>query len=276
MGRDDSGEKACHPFWMRTSFSLGVSLITLILGAHLGYAEGEDSVSKEAGAESGGTPVHLRYALTLPADHDPGVATPAVLALAPGPQTEQMVDIAHRAYWDAAEQRGWIVVSPVAPEGRLFFDGAENLIPNLLAEISERFAIEGDAFHVAGISNGGIAAFRVAENDPELFCSILAAPGLPGNEADFERLERLGEIPVRMVVGENDTRWVDRMRATETRLKELGLAVELSVLRGEGHIIAEAFPEEAVFAYLEGQREGCRAGAAKRAAAARAKSSASE
>ncbi len=251
---------------MRTPLSFG-ALLCVAAFALPGFAQGE-----AAAGGSAGNPVRLRYALTLPAGHDPAVPTPAVLALPPGPQTEQMVDLAHRAYWDAAEQRGWIVVSPVAPDGRLFFDGAEVLIPTLLAEIRERFALEGDAFHLAGISNGGIAAFRVASQHPEQFCSLLAAPGLPGSDEDFEGLERLREIPVRMVVGADDARWVGRMRETETRLKELGAPVELTVLEGQGHMIVEAFPEEAVFAYLEGQRAGCRAGEARRAAAHKTKS----
>jgi pimeloyl-ACP methyl ester carboxylesterase len=187
-----------------------------------------------------------------------------------------MVDLSHRAYWDAAEQHGWIVISPVAPEGRLFFDGAEKLIPPLLEDLRERFAVEGDAFHIAGISNGGIAAFRVAENDPLLFCSILAAPGLPGNDDDFERLGALRHIPVHMVVGEGDASWVTRMRATEAELRALEVPVELVVLPDVGHVIAGVYPEAAVFAQLESQRLGCREGAERRAAQARPQNSASD
>ncbi len=244
-----------------------IAVVALLVGAV--------SASAQDTATPGGTMVQLRYALTLPANHDPEVATPAVLALAPGPQNDEMVDIAHRAYWDHAERHGWIVVSPVAPPGRLFFDGAETLIPPLLEELRERYRIEGNAFHVAGISNGGIAAFRVAGEHPLLFCSLLAAPGLPGSDADFERLAELRHIPVHMVVGEGDARWLTRMRATEARLRELGAPVELVVLPDQGHVIAQAFPESAVFAQLEAQRPGCREGEARRSAAAKAASSAS-
>ena len=167
-------------------------------------------------------------------------------------------------------------VSPVAPEGRLFFDGAEKLIPRLLADLLDQFAIEGNAFHVAGISNGGIAAFRVAEDSPELFCSLLVAPGLPGNDADFDRLDKLRHIPVHMVVGEGDTRWASRMRETEAKLLELEIPVELIVLPGEGHVIAQAYPENRVFAELEAQRPACRDGAARRATAAKPSKSASD
>ncbi len=250
-----------------TRLSVSIALTALLCAAPPVFAE---DVAKPAGSM-----VQLRYALTLPARHDPEVAYPAVLALAPGPQNDEMVDIAHRAYWDHAERRGWIVVSPVAPPGRLFFDGSEKLIPPLLEDLRERYRVEGNAFHVAGISNGGIAAFRVAEDTPLLFCSLLAAPGLPGSEDDFERLARLRHIPVHMVVGEGDAKWLTRMRATEAKLRELEVPVELVVLPDQGHVIAPAFPESAVFAQLEAQRAGCRHGEPRRAAAAKAASNTS-
>ena len=244
---------------------LVLSALLLLGAASTASAEEAPSGQPIGGPPQGSREVQLRYALNVPPGEDPNQVRPAVLALAPGPQNEQMVDLSHSFYWDAIAQRGWIVVSPVAPDGRLFFDGAESLVPPLLEDLRGRFRIEGNAFHIAGISNGGIAAFRIAENDPELFCSLTAFPGLPGNDNDFERLDRLKEIPVSMVVGENDARWVERMRETETRLKELEVPVSLEVIPGAGHVITQEYPVDTLHAHLEAQREGCRASAAARA-----------
>lgn len=198
----------------------------------------------------------LRYTLTLPAKFDPKVAYPAVLALPPGSQDESMVELAHQLYWDYAEARDWIVVSPVAPDGVLFFQGAEERIPGLLDSIARRFRIEGGRFHLAGISNGGISAFRVAGAHPDRFCSLVVFPGLPGTERDFERLEGLTGMPVRMLVGGEDGPWVDRMRLTDERLRTLGGDVSLRVLPGVGHVIGEQFRAVELFDLLDSLRKG--------------------
>jgi predicted esterase len=206
--------------------------------------------------------VQLEYLLTLPEPFDPKQEYPALLALPPGPQDEAMVEIADRAYWSHGRIRGWIVVSPIAPGGKLFFDGSERLIPSLLGELLENYPIEAGRFHVGGISNGGIAAFRVSENNPELFCSLLVLPGLPGNENDFTRLDRIRHLPVDMMVGEHDERWVARMRETEARLRELEAQVSLRVLPGVGHMISRSVSASFLFDRLEAKREGCRDAAA--------------
>lgn len=102
----------------------------------------------------------LTYALVIPQKYDPNKLAPTLLALPPGPQTQSMVQGGLDGYWEtAASQRGWIVISPIAPNGTLFFQGSETLIPEFLARIAASHPPEGGKFHVAGVSNGGISAF---------------------------------------------------------------------------------------------------------------------
>jgi len=230
---------------------------TVVAVLCLGMPTGADEVDTPRENPSSQT-VNLRYTLTMPADFDASERYPAVLALPPGPQNEAMVELAHNHYWDYGEQRGWIVVSPVAPDGRLFFDGSEALIPGLLDEVAEQLPIEAGRFHLAGISNGGISAFRIAIEDPGRFCSVLVFPGLPGTDRDFEGLVQLQGIPVHMYAGEGDARWVSRMRQTEERLRELKSPVAFTVFPGEGHVITESLSAQAVFDLLDAERAGCR------------------
>jgi len=179
----------------------------------------------------------LRYALALPKGFERSRAYPVLLAFPPGPQTEQMVEAGFDRYWgDQASARGWIVVSPVAPDGQLFYRGGERLIPLLLDQIASEFQIESGRFHVAGWSNGGRSAFRVALDHPSRVRSLVVLPGGPPTEEDFGTLDRLAGIPVRMFAGGLDTAWVRRMQDTGERLKTLGIDVETTILPGEGHV----------------------------------------
>ena len=183
---------------------------------------------------SDGTP--LEYGVVLPNDFVDGETYPVLLAFPPGPQTRAMV-VAGNGYWGAeAQARGWVVVSPVAPGGTLFFQGSEQYLPEFLQRIEALYPPEGGKFHVGGVSNGGISSFRIATMMPEKFWSLTAVPGFP-QPADFEQLDKLTDIPVTMYVGETDTRWVEQMTATEAELQRLGGQVSLTIVPNEGHVI---------------------------------------
>ena len=180
----------------------------------------------------------LEYALILPEGFEPTKGYPILLALPPGPQTRSMVDAGLDGYWtQPALSRGWIVISPIAPDGQLFFQGSEALIPEFLRRVAATYPPENGRFHIAGISNGGLSAFRIALNNPELFHSILGIPGFPQSANDFAKLDQLVEIPIFMIVGEQDTRWLEEMEKTAVAFEELGGKVIFQIAQGEGHVV---------------------------------------
>src|SRR6266699_7274879 len=81
-----------------------------------------------------GTTVHYKSA--LPNGYDPAKVYPAILALGGGPQTMNTVDnILNRNFRAEAEQRGYIVVAPAAPDGDLFFQQGARIFPQFLKMI---------------------------------------------------------------------------------------------------------------------------------------------
>lgn len=180
----------------------------------------------------------VQYGVVLPPDFDPAQTFPVLLAFPPGAQTQEMVAAGLEGYWATeAQKRGWVVVSPAAPGGVLFFEGSEAIVPEFLARIAELYRPEGGKFHLAGISNGGISAFRVAVNQPALFHSLVVLPGLPPTGEDSEKLAVLAGIPVRMFVGERDAGWRQLMEDAANELSRQGVDVALEIVPGEGHVI---------------------------------------
>ena len=117
----------------------------------------------------------------------------------------------------------------------------------MLDEVVRKYKIEGGRFHIAGISNGGISAFRIAEDYPKRFCSLAVFPGLPANVRDFERLADIVSMPMLLVVGEQDGRWVGRMQETQEKISTLGGDAVLRVLPGVGHSVNDGFTAEELF-----------------------------
>src|SRR5271169_217270 len=169
----------------------------VILAGHPVKAEVLDKTKK-----IGGTTVH--YKVVLPKDYDPSKAYPGVLAFGGGPQTMNVVDsVIARNFRDEAEKRGYIVVVPAAPNDQLFFEGGERIFPEFLKLILADYKIQDNKFHIAGPSNGGIAAFHVAALNPQYFLSITAFPGHLW-EPSLAKLQAISKMCVFMYVGEND------------------------------------------------------------------------
>lgn len=203
-----------------------------------------------------GAGVTISYTVVLPPDYSVDQPYPLLLALPPGSQTPNMVAAGLDSYWQAgALANGWVVVSPVAPDGQLYFQGAETYLPEFLDTIARRYPPEGDKFYLSGISNGGLSAFRIAGSHPERFHALLVLPGYPPTPADAANLPALKELPVAMYVGANDSGWLRPMRETAAILNNQGGTVILEIVPDEGHFIRSLIGGEALFAQLESFRQ---------------------
>jgi len=130
----------------------------------------------EKTSRAGGTTVH--YKVVLPGGYDAAKAYPGILVFGGGPQTMNVVDnVLNRNFRAEAEKRGYIVIAPAAPDDQLFFESGARIFPDFLKTVLAAYKIEGNKFHVAGPSNGGIAAFHVAAANPQYFLSVTAFPG---------------------------------------------------------------------------------------------------
>jgi predicted peptidase len=207
----------------------------------------------EAGLPGG---VKISYTLLPPVPFDPNATYPAVLFLAGGTQNETMVSAGMGAFIDDAPGRSrWIVVAPAAPpDGRLLFEGHEAAVFGLMDLIEAQYRVESKRFHLAGVSNGGKAAFRLAVMHPERFASLVGFPAFPPERSDFDRLERLRGLKVTLFVGEKDS-WVMPSRATFERLRKLGGDAMLRVMPGEDHGLGTLRGGAAIFEALERARQ---------------------
>ncbi len=194
----------------------------------------------------------LKYALILPDHFVRERAYPVLLALPPGDASEAMVEVALRKYWeDEARRRDWVVVSPVAPEGRPFLESPA-LLPRLIDDLSRSIAIEGGRVHLAGVSSGGRAAFRAATLYPNSFASLTLLPGCAPTPDDAARAGVLKSMRVRMYAGGKDKAWLAQERAALASLRGAGVDASLSVLEEQSEPLAIE-PAE-LFRWLESAR----------------------
>jgi pimeloyl-ACP methyl ester carboxylesterase len=205
------------------------------------------------------TTVH--YKIVLPDRYDPAKAYPAILAFGGGPQDMSSVDnILSRNFRAEAEKRGYIVVAPAAPDGDLFFEDGDRIFPEFLKMIMADHKIQDGKFHVAGPSNGGIAAFHVAASNPQYFLSVTAFPGFMWQRR-AAKLQAITKMCVFMYVGEFDRyRWHGEMQWEAEYLRSQGALARYTVEKDQPHGLATLAGANAgrLFDGFEETKNGCR------------------
>jgi poly(3-hydroxybutyrate) depolymerase len=202
----------------------------------------------------------VQYKVVLPSGYDPAQAYPAILALGGGPQTMNTVDsVLSRNLRAEAEKRGYIVVAPAAPDGQLFFEDGARIFPEFLKLILADYKIRDNKFHIAGPSNGGIAAFHVAAANPQYFLSVTAFPGYMW-EPSPAKLQAISKMCVFMYVGEFDEyRWHDEMKKEAEFLRARGTVARYTVEKGQPHRLETLAGASAgrLFDGFEETKNGC-------------------
>jgi poly(3-hydroxybutyrate) depolymerase len=236
------------------------ALIVLALAVVIIYAPQPLQAELLAKAKQVGD-MTVYYEVVLPDGYNPQKAYPAILAFGGGTQTMDTVDsILRRNFRAEAEKRGYIVIAPAAPGGLLFFEEEVSIFPEFLKMILSDYKIEGNKFHIAGPSNGGIASFHVAAANPQYFLSVTAFPGYMW-EPTNAKLQSISKMCVFMYVGELDeSGWHDEMKKETEFLKSKGAVARYTVEKGQPHRLETLAGANAgrLFEGFEEARKGCR------------------
>ena len=235
----------------------GLTFMALVAVAPFAAAPVYAELSEKT-ARVGGTTVH--YKVVLPAGHEAARAYPGILVFGGGPQTMNVVDnVLNRNFRAEAEKRGYIVIAPAAPNDQLFFEAGARIFPEFLKTILAAYKIEGNKFHVAGPSNGGIAAFHVAAANPQYFLSVTAFPGYMW-QPNTPKLQAISKMCVFMYVGENDQyMWHGEMKQEAEFLRAGGTVARYTVEKGQPHRLDTLAGANAgrLFDGFEETRKGC-------------------
>ena len=232
---------------------LVAGLLLVIAIASVAGGEVLDKSRKVAG-------VTVHYKVVLPTGYDSAKAYPAIIALGGGPQTMNTVEsVLSRNLRAEAEKRGYIVIAPAAPDGELFFESGARIFPEFLKAMLADYRIQDGKFHIAGPSNGGIAAFHVAASNPQYFVSVTAFPGYMWQPSNA-KLMAISKMCVFMFVGENDDyMWHPEMKREAEFLQSKGTVARYTVEKGQPHRIETLAGVNAsrLFDGFEETKKGC-------------------
>jgi dienelactone hydrolase len=174
--------------------------------------------------------------ITVLVERPTGTATngfPLCVLLPGGPGTENLAKSALSGLGQQLVKRGWVVAAPVSPNGKPFYGGNGRMIPGIVRALQADPAIGGGKALLAGLSNGGIAAFEVAGRDPTPFLGVVALPGVVRQQTDLKGLKG---VRVFLRIGAKDELgWARAYHATRDRLVRAGAILDSKLVPKAGH-----------------------------------------
>jgi len=216
---------------------LGLSIIGFMLVAIMSP---EAALADSVGLFKNKDGVKVRYTVVTPFPFVKTKAYPGIIAFPGGRQNTAAAGAAIKDFWGPeARKRGYYVFVPEAPKGYRFYQKGVFLMPDLIEHFMKKFKIKGEKFHLAGHSNGGLSAFRVALKNRKRISTLTVFPGFPSYTRDFERLTRLKKVKVNIFVNDSDERWRTMTDFTAERLKAIGVDVQYKVFAAKGHKVTE-------------------------------------
>ena len=213
--------------------TLAWGLLAVSLAAGAGKAEILSKTGQFAGTS-------VDYKVLLPPHYDPARAYPAVLVFTGGGQSLQAAQNTLEVDWQAeAEKRGYIVVSPAAPGGDLFFQSGDRVFPAFLDMIRKDYKVAGK-LHIAGHSNGGLSAFHIAALYPAYFSTVTGYPGLYQDNPEADYPAALKGMCLYMHAGDMDPEWRNAMAQEAKDMSAKGFRIKITVEKNQTHRLKAA------------------------------------
>lgn len=170
---------------------------------------------------------------------DPGQASrPLLVLLHPtGGEGRSMA----RSWTAIADREGLVLIAPNAttPAGwRIREDGPE-FLRHVIEAAASRVAIDPRRVYLFGYSAGAVHTLTVGMLESEYFAAIALYAGSWRDKASYATLEvATRKIPVAIFIGDRDEEFpLGTVESTRAALVKAGHPVELTLLRGQGHVM---------------------------------------
>jgi len=222
-----------------TALPVGVVATGALLFATLAFVAGP--ATAEILSKSGDfARTTVEYKVLLPPGYDAAKPHPVVLVFTGGAQGIQAAESTLKTDWQGeAEARGYVVISPAAPDGELFFQEGDRVFPAFLDMIRKDYKVAGK-IHIAGHSNGGLSAFHIAAKYPQYFSTVTGYPGLYQDNPEAEYPAALKGMCLYMHAGDMDPEWRNAMAQEAKGMEAAGFRIRFTVEPNSTHRLKAA------------------------------------
>ena len=191
------------------------------------------------------------YFVHHPAGDDPAVPTVIFLPGGSGRRGSAQ-GIWDKIFADSPEAQTFRIVIPYSFDAD-FIDEASRTTA-IVNEVLWCYGGNPEDVHLAGTSNGGLAAFAVMTSHPELFSTLLGAPGAfpvqdPSEVESAVWAETLAGRAIFNGVGVHDEDWKPEVIATHNAMVQAGIESIFVEFPGQGHALISTIDESMFFEF---------------------------
>lgn len=187
----------------------------------------------------------------IPASYDASKAMPVLIWLHGGVSRDQDGGAASgiRLLKEYSDSDGFLLLSPSAQTGSEWWTpNGVALVRGALADLAERYHLDGNRVAVAGFSDGASGCFHLLAHDPEpyaCFLPLMAHPGVTRLAGGPCFAANVRSRPVFAMNGGQDTLYPSvRIKPMIDELREAGCDIEWTDLPEAGHRLSDVFPDQ--------------------------------
>lgn len=174
---------------------------------------------------------------------------PVVVFLGGGPGDAMSASVAWSSFLERADavEHFWAIM-PYTSDGSMVDEG--DRIVAIVEEVLACYGGDPSRVHLAGTSNGGRAAFAIMLESPDVFATLLGAPGYFQETDTSVIASALAGKAVFNGVGEEDSEdWRSVVAETHELLTGLGIESVYDELEGQGHVPDASFDPSPLFEF---------------------------
>ncbi len=172
------------------------------------------------------------YFISHPRESGPG--TPTVVFLGGGQGDEGSARFGFEAFFMQGSGIGEVrAVLPYSESG--FLPDEKDRILEAIDEVHDCYGGARGPVHIAGTSNGGVAAFDLAYDRPEVFTTLMGVPGVFSSSGATSDLDPLADLRVYNGVGALDTGWKGEVKRIHEAMVAAGMDSTYAEFADQGH-----------------------------------------
>jgi pimeloyl-ACP methyl ester carboxylesterase len=188
--------------------------------------------------------------------HTGGPSTPTVIFMPGGSGSRTIAKRVWSNYLSSGEEAGLFrLVIPYSDTQTLIDEGTR--VFGIIDEVLACYGGDQSQVHIAGTSNGGLAAFALTLASPERFASLLDAPSAfttLNSRTIADALESAPEgFRVFNGVSEVDIGWMSGVKVTHDQLVEIGVDSTYLEFAEQSHQLRQEYDESVFFEFWAGE-----------------------
>ena len=173
---------------------------------------------------------------------------PVFIGLSGGGQSHAIVQFSAVAYFNSEFFKDYIRIIPINSNNHNFKDYSSDDIKDFIEGIRNYFNVTNSNWAIAGVSNGGKAAFNFVAQNPLLY---LYAASFPGGIFENEPNKEWSHLRIVLANGKKDgDSWLLESKATYEKLLPLVSSIEIMVISGQNHTISETYDINQIYSKL--------------------------